>query len=150
MLIWLGVIAIESTSYFSSVNTETVLYALLVKVFGPISLIHFEAIHAVGRKIGHFVGYGVLTLLLFRAWRGTKTGNGAGLWLASSAWLGIVGAVLVASADEFHQSFLPMRGGSAYDVLLDTAGGACFLLLAYLWIMSRSDRVGPEAEQQHG
>jgi VanZ family protein len=44
--------------------------------------------------------------------------------------LAILATLLVASADEFHQSFLPNRAGQFSDVLLDTCGGValCFAL----------------------
>jgi VanZ family protein len=45
--------------------------------------------------------------------------------------------VVVASADEYHQSFLPSRTGRSQDVLLDTAGAALFLLLLQLWLRFR-------------
>jgi VanZ family protein len=38
----------------------------------------------------------------------------------------------VASADEFHQTFLPNRTGLASDVLLDCTGAIALQLLVYL------------------
>jgi len=42
---------------------------------------------------------------------------------------------MYAITDELHQSFVPSREGSVWDVLLDTTGGAFGLL--FLWILGR-------------
>jgi VanZ family protein len=38
----------------------------------------------------------------------------------------------VASLDEWHQSFLPNRTSSPWDVLLDCSGALAMLLIAYI------------------
>ena len=53
------------------------------------------------------------------------------------AVLALLGTTLVASADEFHQSFLPNRTGVPSDVLLDCCGALVLLLIAYLCIRLR-------------
>ena len=53
------------------------------------------------------------------------------------AVLALLGTALVASSDEFHQSFLPNRTGVPSDVLLDCCGAVVLLLLAYLFIRLR-------------
>jgi VanZ family protein len=40
--------------------------------------------------------------------------------------------------DEWHQSFIPSRTGNPRDVLLDSAAGLVFLLVAHIW-QRRSD-----------
>jgi VanZ family protein len=47
---------------------------------------------------------------------------------------------LIASCDEFHQTFLPNRTGSPWDVLLDCCGGLLVQLLLWFWMSSRSRR----------
>jgi VanZ family protein len=54
-----------------------------------------------------------------------------------SAMLAILGTALVASADEFHQSFLPNRTGVPSDVLLDSCGAVVLVLLTYLFVRLR-------------
>lgn len=57
------------------------------------------------------------------------------------ALLGVVTAFLAGSLDEIHQSFVPSRGSSFHDVLLDTAGALFFQLVIALVIARReSDR----------
>jgi len=48
------------------------------------------------------------------------------------ALLALLGAGLVASLDELHQAFLPLRTGSPWDVLLDCSGVAFAEILAFL------------------
>jgi len=40
---------------------------------------------------------------------------------------------MTASADEFHQSFLPNRTGTPWDVLLDCSGALAMQLLVYVF-----------------
>jgi VanZ family protein len=47
--------------------------------------------------------------------------------------LAILSTAVIASCDEFHQSFIPGRTGTPVDVLLD-ASGACTLCLI-VWLM---------------
>jgi VanZ family protein len=48
------------------------------------------------------------------------------------AFLALLGTALVASSDEFHQTFLPNRTGSPWDVLLDCCGAITLQLVAYV------------------
>lgn len=45
--------------------------------------------------------------------------------------LALLGTAVVASLDEFHQSFLPNRTGIPSDVLLDCCGAVVLLLLFF-------------------
>ena len=133
--IWIGLIAFESTSYLSSDNTGSTLYSLLTRLFGEINFYDFLIWHHYLRKTGHVVGYGVLSLLLLRAWRATLP-NRLDLERRAAllAWLG---TVLVASADEWHQSLIPSRTGTVWDVLLDSVAGLVFLLCSAIWLWHR-------------
>ena len=48
--------------------------------------------------------------------------------------LGLTGTALVASCDEWHQTFLPNRTGSPWDVLLDCCGALVMLLIVYIFL----------------
>ena len=74
-------------------------------------------IDLIGRKLVHMAEFGTLCLLWWRALRTAAPPNRA---LAAAAAI----AVLYAISDEFHQSFVDGRSGSALDVLIDTAGVA--------------------------
>jgi VanZ family protein len=135
--IWIGLISIESTDLFSSQNTGSVLYTLLTRLFGDINFHHFLVFHHYLRKTGHVVGYGVLSLLLLRGWRATF--GRVRTLLLRAALLSWLGTAIVAAMDEWHQSYIPSRTGTVWDVALDTAAGVVFLMLAFLRLR-RSDR----------
>jgi VanZ family protein len=130
-LLWLGVIAVESTDLFSSAKTGQLLYSFLTALFGKIDLQRFLVWHAFLRKGGHVVGYGLLSFLLFRAWRETLTLPFQPRWTLRWATAALLGTALVAILDEWHQSYLPSRTGRASDVLLDTFAGLIVQLV--LW-----------------
>jgi hypothetical protein len=59
----------------------------------------------------HFVEYGLITFLFYRAWR--PAGDGALLWLP------VFSATIVGTCEEWLQWFIPARVGEARDVLLN-------------------------------
>ncbi len=131
-MVWIGLISIESSDAFSSQNTGSMLYALLTRLFGQIDIYDFLVFHFYLRKTGHVIGYGMLALLLLRAWR--MTIGPARAWLRRMLLLSWLGTVFVASMDEWHQSFIPSRTGTVHDVILDSIAGMVFLLIAYFWL----------------
>ena len=130
-LIWLGIITIESTGVLSSDNTGRFLYPVLHFLFGT-DPIRFVLWHFLLRKSGHVLGYGTLSVLLFRAWRATIPVLRHPRWSMVWARVALFMTALVASLDELHQSFLPSRTGSIRDVLLDSAAGLAAQVLLYL------------------
>ncbi len=132
-ILWLIVISIESTTYLSSHNTSRILYPLLHFLFG-MDLARFEHWHFYIRKGGHVFGYGMLSILLFRAWRETLPVVSGARWTLRWTILAVLGTALVASLDEWHQSFIPSRTGTPWDVLLDTCAGIAAQILLFLSI----------------
>jgi VanZ family protein len=132
LILWLIVIAIESTAYLSAHNTGRFLYPLLHFLF-HINHAQFEEWHFFIRKGGHVFGYGLLSILLFRAWRETLPSIGRGRWALSWASIAVLGTSIVASLDEWHQSYLPTRTGTVHDVMLDTCAGIAAQILLLLW-----------------
>ena len=133
-ILWLIVIAIESTKWLSAHHTGRILYPLLHFLFG-VSRARFELWHFYIRKGGHVFGYGLLSILLFRAWRETLPIVSSSKWAARWASLAVLGTALVASLDEWHQSFIPSRTGTPRDVLLDTCAGFAAQILVFLWML---------------
>jgi hypothetical protein len=70
----------------------------------------------------HFVQYGFITWLFYRAWR--KRGDAASLVLPVAA------AFVFGVAEEWWQWFLPARVGELRDVLLNTVAIACGLMIS--------------------
>jgi VanZ family protein len=134
--LWLIVIAIESTAWLSAHNTSRVLYPLLHFVFG-LNWDQFEVWHFYIRKGGHVFGYGLLSFLLFRAWRETLpalTAVGQNIrWTLRWSAIAVLGTALVASLDEWHQSFIPSRTGRWQDVVLDTCAGIAVQILIFFF-----------------
>jgi VanZ family protein len=134
-ILWLILIAIESSALLSSHNTSRILYPLLHFLFG-LDRVRFEYWHFYIRKSGHVVGYGTLSILLFRAWRATLPTLNNVRWTFRWANIAILGTALVASLDEWHQTFIPSRTGSVRDVVLDTCAGIAAQVLVLLWVRS--------------
>jgi VanZ family protein len=130
-------IALESTATFSANNTSQWLYPLWVRLFGPISPAHWAEVHHLIRKTGHFVGYGLVSVAFFYSWRQTLHRMAVvkhwTLWRRASV-LAVLCTLLIASLDEYHQSFLPSRTSSPRDVLIDLCGAIAFQLVLLLII----------------
>jgi VanZ family protein len=74
------------------------------------------------RKCAHFTEYFILYMLIYNALKENFVWKKALLF-------SIVGVFLYASTDEFHQSFIPGRGPSFRDVMIDTSGGALAMVV---------------------
>lgn len=131
-VVWIILITFESSDLLSAQNTGNMLYALLTRLFGHVNFHHFLVFHHYLRKAGHVLGYGMLSLLMLRGW--SATFGFVHKWMWRTALLAWVGTAFVASMDEWHQSFIPSRTGNARDVLLDSAAGLVFLLIAHIWL----------------
>jgi VanZ family protein len=144
-----AVICIESTAAMSAEHTSRFLRPLFEHLFGPFSDRAWDRFHHFLRKSGHFVGYGTVGFTFLRAWLHTlgRRGPRALLsWRLESAVLAIFSTAIVASGDEFHQSFIPSRTGTPVDVLLDTAGATALCLLVWLICWSGRSRDLEELE----
>lgn len=85
---------------------------------------NFSWADVVVKKGGHMIGYALLALSYWFALKPEKGKN----W---KYWLAWVLAILYATTDEFHQSFVPGRHASPIDVLVfDNLGAAIALFLA--------------------
>ena len=131
LILWLIVIAIESTSYLSSDNTSHILYPFVHFLFG-IDQATFKPYNAFLRKTGHVFGYSLLSILTFRAWRETLPSLSGARWTLRWASIAVLGTCLVASLDEWHQSYIPTRTGTMHDVILDTCAGVAAQLAIFL------------------
>jgi VanZ family protein len=54
--------------------------------------------------------------------------------LLRTALLSWLGTAIVAALDEWHQSYIPSRTGTIWDVALDSVAGVAFLVVAYFWL----------------
>jgi VanZ family protein len=112
VILWAALILSSSNDRFSSQHSE----GWLERLFGQ-SVPH--AVNVVFRKLaGHALFYGILGALAWRADRRIPIN------------LGVV--LLVATADEVHQTFTRQRSGAVHDVAIDL----CAAALA-IWILRR-------------
>jgi VanZ family protein len=130
-------IALESTVFMSSANTSRWLLPVWERLFGPISPPQWSIVNQSIRKTGHFTGYGLVSLCFFHGFRNTlRAVDGLRALWVRSAMFALGCTILIAAADELHQAFLPNRGGSPWDVALDTCGAITALLIV-LFLMPR-------------
>ena len=119
------------------------LYKILSFASPHIDRSFVEVLNAILRKTGHFLGYGILSVLVFFALRNTNRDRlplltrswGKSLhdlWRAEWSCIGVAVAIVMATYDEIHQSFIPSRTGRWQDVVLDTCGALAMQLVMYL------------------
>jgi VanZ family protein len=125
VLAWMLLIFAGSSDALSAEHTSRFLVPFLLWLDPHISFSTIAAIHLTVRKMGHFTEYAILAALLWRGMRGTFAGASGGL--LALATLVLAGAF--AASDEFHQSFVPSRTASPYDVMIDCTGA----LFAIAW-----------------
>jgi VanZ family protein len=158
VVVWLGIIRLESTDMASSSNTSGLLYAVLSFLVPHINPQYVELVNEALRKTGHFLGYGILGALVFFALRNTNRDRNAPLllrrwgiylhdsWRVEWLLLGMGVTVITASLDEIHQSFMASRTGRWQDVVLDACGAAVLQIFIYFFSLRmlnrRRDRVG--------
>lgn len=137
--LWLCVIAFESTEGMGSSHTLVMIWRVLLAVRIHISFERLQILNFALRKSGHFIGYGVLGVLFVRAWllSARSTLDGRPL-IARALALGLVSTLIVSSADEIHQLFLPGRTGAAHDVALDMLGAALLVGLTARTLQRRA------------
>jgi len=141
-MIGVAIIMTESTEAFSTAHTSGPLHRLWEALFGPMPAERWEEVHHLIRKTGHFVGYGLLSMCFYYAWRRTAEILQKQTFRIENVIYALACTLIVASADEWHQHFLPGRTGRPQDVLLDMVGAITLQLLLWL-VMSVAGRTGP-------
>ncbi len=138
-----AIICAESTDTFSANNTSSWLRPIVQQLIGPMQDSTWALFHHYLRKTGHFVGYAGVAFTFLRAWLYTlerRVPRSLFAWRRNSTLLAIASTALVASCDEYHQTFIPSRTGTPLDVLLDTVGASVLCLLVWLLCWSRQPR----------
>ncbi len=146
----MGIIAMESTAKFSAGNTSSWLRPVFEHWLGPITDSHWQIGHYVFRKTGHLAGYGLVGLTFLRSWLYTlsrRLGVSTAGWQIQSCASSILSTAVVASMDEWHQTFLPSRTGAISDVGIDSLGA--ILMCAAVWlILWRGRSVASDRREQ--
>jgi VanZ family protein len=159
VIVMIGLIAIESSDLFSAAHTGGWIKALLRALGVPFA--NLDRVNHLIRKTGHCLGFGMLSFLIFRAFRGTYrffaqgyegwvssrvAPNGGGnvfpmLWQPYWASGAMLGTLFVAALDEMHQMTLPSRTGTWWDVLLDTSAACVVQIMIYAADRAKAERI---------
>ncbi len=123
VLLWMIFIFIGSTDLMSAEHTSRFIAPFLRWFVPDVSAATIASIQLFVRKCAHLTEYAILASLLFRAF--SQNQRRVGRAFAVSFFI----AAIYAALDEFHQSFVPSRTGSPYDVAIDCAGALAGLLI---------------------
>lgn len=110
VIVWGATIFTLSTSAFTAANTARTIDPLLRWLLPGITAASIDVAHMLIRKTAHFTEYGVLFWLLVRG------------PMADRPYTALMLCVAYALLDEGHQTFVPGRTASLYDVALDSTG----------------------------
>jgi VanZ family protein len=132
LVLWMGVIFWASADSGSGRRGARILGPLLRWWMPEASSQRMEEVIFLIRKAAHVSEYAVLAWLAWRVFLAVRRSTVAPqpLRAALLAW-GL--SVIYAVSDEWHQTFVPTRVGTPWDVLIDAAGAALGLALAGLW-----------------
>lgn len=139
VFIWLSVIFLGSTDFMSAEHTSRLIVPFLRWLKPDISAETLASIHFIVRKGAHVSEYAILSLLLLRAAILIPNLNlnlkQSVLMFCASVW---IACLFVAASDEFHQTFVPSRGASVGDIIIDGGGAILGLLIGAMLVMSCS------------
>ncbi len=142
LFVWMGFIFYLSSGSGSASETSRIIGPLIKFLFPSVEEATLQMIHGLIRKAAHVTEYAILAALAARAVLSSRTA-----WIRQS-WplIPFVLVVLTASADEYNQSFNPQRTGTAWDVLIDIAGGTLALVLIGVFRWARSSSSSPHKD----
>ena len=132
-IFWIGVIFYLSGSGAAMSNTSRFIRPFLEYIFPNAPEATLTIYHGFIRKLAHPTVYAVLAFLAARSYSTSSVKILKRNWFIIS----IITVFTIASLDEFNQSFNPLRTGTFYDVLLDTAGGLTMLLIFSLFLRTK-------------
>jgi VanZ family protein len=108
---------------YNDEHTRGFLVKLLTDVFPKDSIV-ISVIDYLIRKAAHVTVFGILAVLFKTALHIERPKGYLFAWFLTAFY---------ASTDEWHQSFVPGRTSSVYDVMIDSMGALVFLLCLFLW-----------------
>ncbi len=129
----MAVIFGASSDQFSGRHTSRLIEPLMRWLIPGVTDATIGEVVFLVRKAAHLTEFGILAVLLWRAWRQVSLLSPPA-WNWRDAAVTVGGCALYAASDEFHQLFVPSRQASTRDVFLDTLGAA--LGLALLWSLA--------------
>ena len=145
LLIWMALIFTGSSDLLAGEHTSRYFVPLMHFLFGNrLSAEQIEYAHHLFRKGGHLTEYAVLCVLF---WRVVASLHATYIPLSfaqkrNGYLIAVACSLVYAATDEFHQSFVPSRTASVYDVMIDTVGAALGLALYLLLARSLARKAG--------
>ncbi len=140
-LAWTAVIAWFSSATFAASQTGGVLEWALNLLWPSLSADNLDFLHTLLRKGAHITAYAILSLCWFQA-----LSPGFIAWQPTLALRVLLICLSVACWDESHQSLLPSRTGSIWDVGWDMSGALGLQTLLALWLTARKKNSAVKAE----
>jgi VanZ family protein len=132
VLVWMSMIFVASTDLGSTQKTSRIIGPLLRFFWPEVSEEAIETAQLLVRKAGHLTGYAILAVLVWRAKQRAIFSTG---WNFKRALFAAGVSTIYAMTDEIHQSMVPTRMGSAWDVLIDAIGAA--IGLGAVWTIGK-------------
>jgi lipopolysaccharide/colanic/teichoic acid biosynthesis glycosyltransferase/VanZ family protein len=117
-ILWMAIFFPVGNRALASSITYEISTAVFLWLFPHASAEAVSVFYIVFRKSLHFLEYGVLAYLLYRAFRGPDTRRWEPGWALRAGLVSVAYGFL----DEYLQSFVPNRTGSPIDWGVDTAG----------------------------
>jgi VanZ family protein len=134
VVLWAAVIVMASGDSKSVQRSSRIIEPLMRWLFPQASDETIHTVVFIARKWAHLAEYAILALILWRALRRTRTPP-LESWSRRIALLAWGGATAFAITDELHQTFVPGRQGSFWDVVIDSIGAAGGLFV--FWLLGR-------------
>ena len=159
VLVWLGVIRLESTDFASANNTSSVLYTVIAAVVPHVDQSFVSRLDEILRKTGHFAGYGILSALVFLALKNTNYDRLRPLlrrpwgtclrdfWRWDWALARHAGDRRDRCGGRDPPKFIPSRTGAWQDVVLDSCGAAVLQVIIYFLSLRAFNRRRARVEQ---
>lgn len=132
LFLWIGVVFFASTMQGSMQNTSRFIRPLLKFLFPDAPEETLIVYHGYIRKLAHLTEYAILAFWASRAFSTSSIKFLQKYWFIFSLAL----VLLIASIDEYNQSFNSQRTGSIYDVSLDALGGTLMIIFFVLYKIS--------------
>ncbi len=135
---------VGSTDLMSAEHTSRFIVPFLRWLKQDIAPETIAQIQFLMRKAAHLAEYAILAVLLWRALRDGTNLHAKLSILFITAWFA---CTIFAIGDEFHQSFVPSRTASTFDVLIDICG-AFFGLVIYVTFAHARRRLATTRQSQ--
>lgn len=132
LLLWIGLIFFFSSTIASANQTSRIIGPILHFLFPSASPDTIQQYHFFIRKCAHFTEYALLAFWAIRALARSSRESLKKYRFVVAVFI----VLIIASTDEFNQSFEPSRTSSPWDVLLDCIGGTTMSL--FYWLVTRA------------